>query len=95
MFDFLNKNNAVKAIFKCLLFSTTKSLQGHLQMFAFLNNKKCLLRPSSNVCFSQQKKSLQGHLQMIAFLNKKLIGAKRLFFIENAIHYIPSSKALA
>ena len=75
-----------KAIFKCLILSTTKmplrqssngcvsqqkkSLRGHLQMFDFLN-KKMPLKPSSNVCFSQQQKSLQGHLQMFAFLNKK------------------------
>ncbi len=51
----LNKKKVCKAIFKCLILSTTKMP----------------LRQSSNVCFSQQKKSLQGHLQMFAFLNKK------------------------
>ncbi len=51
----LNKKKVCKAIFKCLILSTTKMP----------------LRQSSNVCFSQQKKSLQGHIQMFAFLNNK------------------------
>ncbi len=62
--------------------STKKSMQSHLQMFDFINNKnafkaifKCLLfstkkksaRPSSNVCFSQQKTMLKAIFKCLLF----------------------------